>query len=177
MGERGSMMSEKQNRWEWLLLLQVAVVAVGVIVTVLTAYTQNESVEVFQSKQPGNILLRLSVQAVLLAEEADRLNKELNAARSAQTRQTAAPDFKLAIKLGQIEAQQNDIQQRLKALEDALLATPATSLALPLMRKDLDTMRERLDAAEDTLKWIFGLVATLIIGVVVQWFGSRFKKT
>ena len=162
--------------------LQIIGLLLGVVATVYTGYRTFQGRPSAVSPTLNREIDDLRFRAEQMAREIQRMSKAQDVAKGA----IGKP--KLAMTLARIEAGQADLQQRMKALEDSLIATPATSLALPLLRKDLDTLRERMQANEldskqreqqstDTMKWIFGLVAALITGVVAQWFGSRFKKT
>jgi hypothetical protein len=162
---------------------QVFATLVAGVVTIYTGYrtfAHNEE----PPPRPSADIMALLARTEQEARDIERMSKAIEAIEASKG---TIADPKIAIKLAHVEAGQADLQQRMKALEDSLIATPATSLALPLLRKDLDTLRERMQANEldskererrstDTMKWIFGLVAALITGVIAQWFGSRFKK-
>jgi hypothetical protein len=164
---------------------QVVVLVSAAVVTTYTGYrTFTQSAEVRDTRQA--ISLAEISEALARAERAERDAEGLKKAIEAAKPTIAGPS--ISAKLAQVEATQGNLQQRLKGLEDALVATPVTALAVPLLRKDLDATRERVQADElatkereqrsgDTQKWIFGLVAALITGIAAQWFGNRFRKT
>jgi hypothetical protein len=120
-------------------------------------------------------------QANKEASDFEKLSERIGALSKGKISDSAA-----AMNLAEVEAGQIDLQRRMKALEDSLVATPEKALAVPLLREQLDGLQKQLAADEldskdrsqrsaDNIKWIFGLVAALITGIIVEWVASRFK--
>jgi hypothetical protein len=78
--------------------------------------------------------------------------------------------------LSSIQVDQKSLDQRLTALEGALLQSPEKAIALPLLRQQLADIQEKNRGDEDNIngeinrlygmmQWFLGLMITLIIGV------------
>lgn len=110
--------------------------------------------------------------AVLRAELAARMSN-FNASH------TNAADIQIQLLLAQqakSDAQVQQIDKRLTAMEAAVLSSPEKSLAIPLLRKDLDDSGKRLDeynlsvkAEMDRLyeqqKWMLGGIGAVLLAI------------
>ncbi|WP_372363847.1 hypothetical protein ACCQ07_05260 [Xanthomonas sp. NCPPB 3583] len=76
-----------------------------------------------------------------------------------------------------IKNSQTDLNERMQKLESTILENPEKALAIPLLRRDLDAarasnelqrmvFREEIDRLYGLLKWISGLLGTVLLGVV-----------
>src|SRR5205814_8581814 len=94
---------------------------------------------------------------------------------------------KVSADLGELKQTTEQISQRLKALEDAILVSPDKALSIPLLRKDLDNQHNMVssDSAAihqeiarlyDFNKWFFGLIATMALSTLGFVISNFFKK-
>lgn len=80
----------------------------------------------------------------------------------------------------------NIIDERLGAIERAIMDSPERSLSIPLIRKDLDQNEKRINQTHGILKaeidrlyeygrWILGGIGTILIGVITSALGFMIK--
>lgn len=166
--------------------LKLFLPVMAVTLTVATAYTglitfrSDRMTTDARSTAAASEIARAQAEVRRSAAQAEETRRQLDDLLKATNRNNSSVD------LSRLEAAQAGLDRRMDALEQSLLTTPATALAVPMLRKDMDTLRDRLQASElaakeqahasdERARWIFGLVAAALTGVMAQWFGARFK--
>ena len=103
----------------------------------------------------------------------------------------AGPPNNPSAKLAEIGATVEAVDNRLKALEAAIVESPSKALTIPLLRKDLDALRESqtqaVAGANDAIgrvydlnKWFIGLMLTIavsVLGLAISNILQARKKT
>jgi hypothetical protein len=130
-------------------------------------------------KLPGDYGTPMIVEMQRLLEKA-AIEAGTATASLKEMRALLSKDVGKAPDIAEVRSRLKGVEDRMRGLEQSLVATPATSLALPLLRKDVDVLRERIQSYEvanrqrelesaDNLKTIGNAVVGLLAAVLGGW--------
>ena len=169
------------NSWRRLTTLLVPILAAtATLYTGLITFRTDRASTDLRSMATISEIARVQADAKAALVESEEARRQLDDLRRSSKRGSGGAD------ISRLEADVASLDRRMDALEQSLLTTPATALAVPMLRKDMDVLRDRIQASElaakeqshasdERTRWIFGLVAAALAGVMAQWFGARFK--
>lgn len=118
----------------------------------------------------------------------DILDRRIAAIEAQATQLPTLPaQSKVTSQISRLESAQQDLSERQKKIEDAVIASPEKALTLPLMRRDLDAIkqdqearaleiRRAIDQVYDMNKWLLGSVAIAIISLALSSLLRRPEK-
>src|SRR5207248_2858619 len=128
---------------------------------------------------------RLSSSDVEFVQQIESLRKALEEQASTVERVSSRvkaiaqplPESQNAVQIAAIRADLDGLDKRLKAIEQAVIDSPAKALSVPLLRQELDSLKtssqrdlesqaKQIDRIYDQNKWFIGLMFTMAVGLI-----------
>ena len=78
--------------------------------------------------------------------------------------------------LNELDSSISDNDDRITSIEEVISQNPADALKTTLLRRDLDDLAGDVSQADDDQKWIFGLIITMLIALLVMAIGVLFQQ-
>ncbi len=190
--EQARKRQERRRSLQSITALTLSTALLGAVFS-LFAIKGDESRRERDAKEQTYVRYNQEQQLAILikrADEAQRENTRLEALleealsgkpkTNGQSATPASPDKKLT---DDIEKSNRDLEQRMSALETAIIQTPEKAVSLPLIRQQLVDMQDKDKGESDALhgeigrlfgimQWFLGLMITIIIGVASMAINS-----
>ncbi|WP_158652677.1 type I restriction enzyme HsdR N-terminal domain-containing protein [Vibrio campbellii] len=157
--------------------------------------TASMTVGLFTSEQKSLTQAELTNKVIMLEEQSKKQQSNyedilvaIEGTNASIKSLTSVPeDHGWKIEASKIQNELDNLQGKLKALEDALTVNPAKALSMPILRKDLDNTekslrsellqtRSEIDRMYDQNKWFIGLMFTIalsVLGIAISSFFNR----
>ncbi len=126
--------------------------------------------------------LAITPQEQVGRQQITKLENEMSILKAQVAELTTVPQsVKVSTRLKELDVKVSSIDEKLNALNKAIMASPEKALEIPMLRRDVLALQKQYENATmslereitrayDTIKWVVGTIVLGIIGLVVSLF-------